>query len=118
MAVSSSAGTSKLELAIDQYASLLDKLAEERASSNEIYRDLLMVRDRLASLFRTPTSVAPALVTTLAALDQRLQRTRKLLKLDDSEFDNLRSLLDPPKTNWWWYPPDPNPAWTIGALFL
>ena len=118
MAVSSSAGTSKLELSIAQYVSLLDKLAEERANSNEIYRDLLLVRDRLARLFRTSSSVAPALVTTLAALDQRLQRTRKSLKLDDSEFDNLRSLEDPPKRNWWWYPPDPNPAWTIGALFL
>ena len=118
MAVSSSAATSSLELTIDQYASLLDKLSEERANRNEIYRDLLLVRDRLAGLFRESASLAPALVTAVSALDQRLQRTRKLLKLDDSEFENLRSLLNPPKRNWWWYPPHPNLAWTIGALFL
>lgn len=118
MAVSSSAPASTLELTIDQYESLLDKLFNERADRENNCRELLFVRDRLVGLLRESASLQPTLVLRVSALDQKLRHSRKLLGLEKSEFESLRSLVNPPIRNWWWYPPPPNPAWTIAALFL
>jgi len=118
MAVSSSVPASALELIVDRYESLLDDLSKAKKDREIVARELLLLRDRLAVLLREAGTFETTVIARISALDQELRRSRGLLGSDSPKFENLRCLVSPPKRNWWWYRPSPNPAWTVAALFL
>jgi tetratricopeptide (TPR) repeat protein len=118
MAVGSSAPASNLELMIARYEAILQAVANAPKDKEAALRELLLVRDRLAGLLRESETLEPTLISRISALDSRLRRIRKVFPFEGPGFEDFRSLVNPAKHNWWWYPEPPSALWTVAALFF
>ena len=117
MATSSAAPALALEQLVARYEVLLQSLCANKLPSDDTVRELLAVRDCVASLTRAPAeALAPGLIDTICSLDDRLRQFSRRLKLRGAiGIEALRDVIQPPMQNWWWYLERPSALWTIAA---
>lgn len=118
MAVTSPVPASGLDAAIEHYEVLLSDLSKGSEKKARVALELLLVRDRLGKLIGESENFEPAVLARISALDSQLRRSKAPSRIDGSVFEELRSLVNPAKRNWWWYPRSPSPLWTVAALFV
>ena len=118
MAGTSAAPGHLIEQLLEKYHYLLVEIAKPGANWQSISREIVFTRDRIQAALRESRNYDPAVLSQLSALDKTLRRSRKLLHSESSDFEYLRSVANPPKSNWWWYPPPPSTAWTVISLFF
>src|SRR5690348_7660522 len=116
MSASSAAPALLLEHLVARYEALLPSLSAKELPNDHVVRELMAVRDRVASLARMPEALAPGLLDKICSLDDRLRQFSGRLKLRGAlSLEALRDVLQPPKQNWWWYQDRPSALWTIAA---
>ena len=110
------------------YQAALDQMAAEHADALSPHvMSTLLTRDRIAQVVLTSTP-APSELSTLAALDQRLQQaaTRIDQSVGRATLVAWREAMLPPAGAWWWRlderaadaEPKPHPLWAVIAGFF
>ncbi|MBD2175861.1 tetratricopeptide repeat protein [Pseudanabaena sp. FACHB-1998] len=92
---------------ISQYLSDYRTALEDLKSSNkellpDLAIDALMKRDSLQSVLSEPSKLTINELKEIESLDKELEKQKNTI-LQASNYGTLRSLINPPESNWWWY---------------
>jgi Tfp pilus assembly protein PilF len=108
-----------LESWVSRYGSLLSKIVCEKTPKDDAVRELLLVRDRIASELQNIDPPSD-FIARICELDRQLRKNQQRITLGSKEDrEAFRNTIMPPEQNWWWYPEtSQNPLWTLAAAFL
>lgn len=85
------------------YQSALEGLkSSEKDLLSDHVIDVLMKRDSLQGILSEPAKLTASELKEIASLD-KLLKSKKDVILQTPNLVTLRSLINPPESNWWWY---------------
>lgn len=108
---------------LDELAVLYEQLLQTWKTGpreDESVRELLAVRDSIASLIRESKFVSKKTTNQICTSDTQLRTIIGQITLrGEPSVEDLRDCLQPPAQNWWWYDMSrPSPLWIIAATLL
>lgn len=93
---------------------------ESKAAGDSTIRELLSVRDRIATCVQYTDNLPTEIADQICAIDERMKGCSRYLTLRaPPTVESLREVTRPPAESWWWYQGSPwTAAWAIGAAIL